>query len=164
MSTPDTEAEGTLSVTTPGEREIRTERIFRASRQRVWQAFTNPDEVAQWWGRDHRLVVERLDVEPGGRWRFVEHAPDGVFGFEGRFREVVPHERLVQTFQWDGNPGHEVVTTTDFEELGDDLTKVITTSVFHTIEERDEMVALGMANGLRESYAALDRLLARRST
>lgn len=50
----------------------------------------------------NRLEVERLEVMRGGRWRFVEHAEDGSFGFEGRFREVAPPSRLVMTFEFDG--------------------------------------------------------------
>jgi len=151
-------------VTTPGEREIHIERIFDAPRERVWQAFTDPTQVAQWWGRGNRLDIERLEVERGGHWRFVEHAPDGsAHGFEGRFREVTPPERLVQTFEWDGMPGYVAVNTAVFEDLGDGRTKVVTTSLFHTREERDGMVESGMEGGLNQSYEALDRLLARRS-
>ena len=80
-------------MTTPGDREIRTERVFDAPRALVWQAFTDPKLVAQWWGRGNKLVVERLEVERGGHWRFVEHSSEGVHGFEGRFREVTPPER-----------------------------------------------------------------------
>jgi uncharacterized protein YndB with AHSA1/START domain len=149
-----------MTVTTPTDREIRTERIFNASRDRVWRAFTDPREVAQWWGRGNQLVIEKLEVERGGHWRFVEHAPEGVTGFEGRFREVTPKERIVQTFEWDGMPGHVIVETLTLEDLGD-RTRVVTTSLFHTTEERDGMLQAGMAEGLNESYAALDRLLAK---
>jgi uncharacterized protein YndB with AHSA1/START domain len=79
-----------------------------------------------------------------------------VHGFEGRFREVSPPERVVQTFEWDGMPGHVMVTTMTLEDLGDGRTKVISTSLFHTTEERDGM----LEEGLNQSYAALDRLLA----
>jgi len=63
------------TLTTPSDREIRIERVFDAPRDLVWQAFTDPKLVAQWWGRGNKLVVERLEVERGGHWRFVEHAP-----------------------------------------------------------------------------------------
>jgi uncharacterized protein YndB with AHSA1/START domain len=148
------------TVTTPTDREIHIERIFDAPRDRVWRAFTDPALVAQWWGRGNKLVIERLEVERGGHWRFVEHSPDGVHGFEGRFREVKPPERVVQTFEWDGMPGHVVVETVTLEDLGDGRTKVVTTSLFHTTEERDGMLSSGMEQGLNQSYAALDRLLA----
>jgi uncharacterized protein YndB with AHSA1/START domain len=148
-------------LTTPTEREIRAERIFDAPRERVWRAFTDPRQIAEWWGRGHKLVVERMEVERGGHWRFVEHAPDGVHGFEGRYREVTPPERLVQTFEWDGMPGWVEVTTTTLEDLGDGRTRVVTTALFFTVEERDGMLKGGMEEGMNQSYEALDRLLAR---
>ncbi len=154
------EPAGTASVTTPTDREIRIERIFDAPRDRVWRAFTDPKLVAQWWGRGNKLIVERMEVQRGGHWRFVEHSSDGVHGFEGRYREVTPPERLVQTFEWDGMPGYVAVETVTFEDLGDGRTKVVTMSLFHTTEERDGMLRSDMEQGLNQSYAALDRLLA----
>jgi uncharacterized protein YndB with AHSA1/START domain len=147
-------------LTTPTDREIRTERVFEAPRDVVWRALTEPGLVAQWWGRGNKVVIERMEVERGGRWRFVEHA-DGVHGFEGRYRDVTPPERLVCTFEWDGMPGHVAVDTTELEDLGGGRTKIITTSLFHTTDERDGMLSSGMQQGLDQSYAALDRLLAK---
>ena len=147
------------TISTPGDREIRIERVFDAPVERVWQAFTDPELLAQWWGRGNKLVIERMEVERGGHWRFVEHSPDGVHGFEGRYREVTPRDRLVQTFEWDGMPGYVAVDTAVFEDLGDGRTKVVTTSLFHTTEERDGMLESGLADGLNQSYAALDDLL-----
>jgi len=161
MSTSDTRpATATATVSTPTDREIRIERIFDAPRDRVWRAMTEPDLVAQWWGRGNRLDIERMEVARGGHWRFVEHAPSGVHGFEGRYREVTPPERLVHTFEWDGMPGYVAVETITLEDLGDGRTRVVTTSIFHTTDERDGMLQSGMEAGLNESYAALDRLLA----
>ncbi len=157
-----TETTRRATVTLPSEREIRAERIFDVPRDRVWRAFTDPVELAQWWGRGNRLTVERMEVERGGHWRYVEHAPDGDYGFEGRYREVTPPERLVQTFEWDGMPGYVSVTTTELEDLGDGRTRVVTTAQFFTSEERDGMLDGGMEQGMNESYAALDRLLAGR--
>src|SRR5690606_22486014 len=97
----------------------------------------------------------------GGHWRFVEHSEDGVHGFEGRFREVTPPERIVRTFEWDGMPGHTILETAVFEDLGDGRTKIISTSLFFTKEEREGMLNSGMEHGLNQSYAALDALLAR---
>lgn len=160
MSTPEKTPTKALKVTTPSDREIRTERVFDAPRDRVWQAYTDPKLVAQWWGRGNKLVIERMEVERGGHWRFVEHAPEGVSGFEGRYREVTPQERIVQTFEWDGMPGYVAIDTATFEDLGNNRTKVVTTSLFHTKEERDGMLSSGMETGLSQSYEALDRLLA----
>jgi uncharacterized protein YndB with AHSA1/START domain len=152
-------AGGTTKVTTPSDREMRIERVFDAPRELVWRAFTDPDLVAQWWGRGHRLDIERDDVERGGHWRYVEHAPDGVSGFEGRYREVSAPERIVRTFEWDGAPGYVSVEDVEFADEGG-RTKMTATVQFFTKEERDGMLDSGMEEGMNESYAALDRLLA----
>jgi len=91
----------------------------------------------------------------------VEHSDHGVFGFEGRFREVTPPEKVVQTFEWDGMPGHVVVDTVTLEDLGDGRTRVVTVALFLTAEDRDGMLQSPMEEGLNQSYAALDRVLAR---
>ena len=159
MSASLKDATRNATLTTPSDREIRTERVFDAPRELVWQAFTDPKLVAQWWGRGNKLVIERLEVERGGHWRFVEHSPDGVHGFEGRFREVTRPERLVMTFEWDGMPGHVIIENVAFEEMGNNRTRVVNVSQFYSTEERDGMLASGMEGGLNQSYAALDRLL-----
>lgn len=152
---------GNASVTTPTEREIRIERVFNAPRERVWKALTDPALVAQWWGRGNNLTIERMELQRGGHWRFVEHAPEGTHGFEGRYREVTPPERIVQTVEWDGMPGHVAVESMTLEDLGDGRTRVVTVSLFHTPEERDGMLQSGMEQGLEQSYTALDQVLAR---
>ena len=164
MSTPlrrvEPEAEGLLHVTTPAPREIRMERVFVAPLELVWRAHTEPELLAQWWGRGNKLDIERFEPVRGGHWRFIEHGPEGDSGFEGRFREVTPRERMVQTFEWDGMPGYPVVNTATFEDLGDGRTRIVTTSLFYTPEERDGMLTSGMEGGLDQSYEALDRVLA----
>ena len=159
-TTTELEPMAKAKITTPGDRDIRIERIFNAPRDRVWKAMTDPKLVAQWWGRGNKLVVERMELEPGGHWRFVEHSDHGVHGFEGRFAEIAPPERVVQTFEWDGMPGHVALETMTLEDLGDGRTRLVTTSLFMTAGDRDGMLQSGMEGGLNESYAALDKVLA----
>ena len=148
-------------LTTPGDRDIRVERVFAAPREVVWRAMTDPALVAQWWGRGNKLVVERDEVVRGGHWRYVEHTPDGeAHGFEGRYREVAAPERVVRTFEWDGMPGYVVLESATLEDLGDGRTRLVSTSQFFSTEERDGMLHSGMEGGMAQSFAALDRLLA----
>jgi uncharacterized protein YndB with AHSA1/START domain len=149
-----------LSIQPEGDRELCIERIFNAPRERVWRAYTDPALVARWWGRGLPTVVERLELERGGHWRFVVESPHGTQGFEGRYREVTPPERLVQTFEWDGMPGHVSVETVTFTDLGDGRTKVTSRSLFMAGDDRDAALSSGMEEGLKDSYAALDQLLA----
>lgn len=146
-------------VTTPTDREIRVERIFNAPRETVWKAMNDPKLIAQWWGRGNKLVIEKFEPIRGGHWRFVEHSDHGVFGFEGRFREVTPPEKVVQTFEWDGMPGHVIVETMTLEDLGDGRTKLVNYSLFHTTEERDGFLGSGMEGGMNQAYQALDLVL-----
>jgi uncharacterized protein YndB with AHSA1/START domain len=148
-----------VKLTAPSAREVRYERVLDAPLPLVWRAFTEPDLVARWWGRGHRMTIERYEVERGGHWRVVEHAPEGDEGFEGRFREVLPERRLVETWEWDGLPGYVSLNTAEFEALPDDRTKVTETTLFLTTEERDGMVGEGMEQGLNMSLAALDDVL-----
>ncbi|MDX6727064.1 MAG: hypothetical protein QOK49_1869 [Baekduia sp.] len=149
-------------ITTPTDREIRIERVFNAPRERVFAAFIDPELIPEWWGpRGRTTVVDHMDVRPGGGWRFtIDDAGGDVTGFRGTYREVTPPERIVQTFEWEGMPGHVAVETAVFEDLGD-RTKVTTTSLFHTPEERDGMLSSGMEKGANETYERLEELLAR---
>ena len=153
---------GTTTLTTPSDREIVSERVFDAPRERVFEAFTDPELIPEWWGpRSTTTIVDKMEVVRGGAWRFVSRGSDGEeTGFRGTYREVVPPERIVQTFEWEGMPGHVIVETATFEDLGG-RTKVTTTSLFHTSEERDGMLASGMGSGLTESHDRLAELLAK---
>jgi uncharacterized protein YndB with AHSA1/START domain len=156
-----TTATGNRSIlTTPTDRSIRVERIFDAPRERVWRAFTDPTQLPLWWGRGNKVLIEKFELKPGGHWRFVEESEGQMHGFEGRYGEVTPPEKLVYTFEWDGLPAHTIFETTTFEDLGDGRTRVVNTSLFFTTDERNGMMAAGMEGGLNQSYAALDRLLA----
>ena len=148
-------------ITTPTDRTIHIERTFDATRDRVWRAYTDPALVAQWWGRGNPVDIEYMDVVKGGHWRYVETADGQQHGFEGRYREVTPQDRIVRTFEWDGMPGYVIIESATFVDLGDGRTKVVIDSLFYATEERDGFLASGMEGGMNASFEALDRLLAK---
>jgi uncharacterized protein YndB with AHSA1/START domain len=149
------------TVTTPAEREIRIERVFDAPRDRLFEVFTDPESIPRWWGpRGTTTVVEEMDPTRGGRWRFLMRDPEGAeTRFSGTYREVSPPDRLVQTFEWDGMPGHVSLEEITLEDLGE-RTKVVNVCTFHHATERDGMLASGMERGLNETYERLDEVLA----
>ncbi|MFC4017191.1 SRPBCC family protein [Micromonospora sp. GCM10011542] len=150
---------GDLMLDLPSDREVTLTRAFDAPRELVYAAHTQAEHLKRWWGRGNPLDVE-IDFREGGRYRFVEHAKDGNdYAFRGEFREIVVPERIVQTFEFEGMPGHVAVETLVFTER-DGQTVVTGTSRFDTKQERDGMVDSGMAQGAAESYAALERHLA----
>ncbi|HEY3725760.1 MAG TPA: SRPBCC family protein [Solirubrobacteraceae bacterium] len=150
------------TVSKPSEREIHIARVFNAPRDQVFAAYTDPQLIPEWWGpRGTPAIVDEMDVRPGGTWRFVFRDSDGTeTSFHGTYREVAPPERIVQTFEREGMPGHVSLETVTFEDLGG-RTRVTTTSLFETTSERDGMLASGMERGLNETYARLDELLER---
>ena len=125
---------------------------------------TDPALIFEWWGpRGTATEVDQMDVRPGGAWRYVVRNQDGSeTAFRGTYREIVAPERIVQTFEWEGMPGHVSVETAVLEDLGE-RTRLVSTSLFHTIEERDGMIASGMEGGAADTYNRLEELLARTS-
>jgi uncharacterized protein YndB with AHSA1/START domain len=136
------------TVTTPSELEIRVERVFDAPRAHVFSVWTDPQLIPEWWGEN--TTVEEMDVRPGGTWRFNT----GYGVVEGEFREVEPPERLVQTFQ-----NH--LQTLEFEDLGDDRTKLTQTMRFATAEERDTTMNYGVEAGAKGGFLRVDAVLQR---
>jgi uncharacterized protein YndB with AHSA1/START domain len=156
----DPSAKNYAKVKVTGEREFECERILNATRDKVWRAYTEPKLLAQWWGRGNELVVETFELKKGGHWRFVEHAEGQEHGFEGRFREIRPQDLIEMTFEWDGMPGHSLVDTYTFHDLGDGRTRLHAKSMAFTKQVMDGMLGSGMEGGMNESFDALDRLLA----
>ena len=146
-----------LTVTLPSDREILMTRTFDAPRDLVFKAMTDPKAIPRWWGPAvYSTTVDKMDVRPGGAWRFVQRGPDGnQFGFNGVYREVLPPERLVYTFEFEGMPGHVALETITFEQLPDGKTKLNDHMLFDNVEDRDGMLQSGMEGGATES---MDRL------
>jgi len=153
-----------LTVSTPSDREIVMTRVFDAPRELVFKAYTDPNAVAHWWGfRDTTTVIDKMDLKPGGQWRFIGRQPDGTeYAFRGEYREIVPPERLAYTFEYEGMPGQVLVETITFEEQ-DGKTTLTSVSVFDSVEDRDGMLATGMAEGAAESFDQMEEYLATRS-
>ena len=160
MSTTTSRHETTIAVD-PALPTIVVVREFDARPARVFRAYTDPELVAQWLG-PRRLVMEidEYDARTHGSYRYRHTDVDGTeYGFHGAFHEVRPNERIVQTFTWDGQPDGVSLEVALFEDLGG-RTRVTTTSLVHSLEARDAVLASGMAEGLTEGYAQLDELLA----
>jgi uncharacterized protein YndB with AHSA1/START domain len=140
----------------PGSSLFTTERIFNAPAEKVFRAVTDPELIAQWWGPAiYENVIEEYEPRRGGRWRFVQKGPDGSeHGFHGVIHELTPNERVVQTFEYEGAPGHPVLEQMVLVEE-DGRTRMLNRSAFLSVEDRDAMVGSGMEGGLRESH---DRL------
>lgn len=145
----------------PDNREATATRVFDAPRELVWEAMTRPEHLKQWYGpRSTTLVACEIDLRPGGTFRFVMRVPDGTeFAFSGTYREVVPPARIVNTWGWEGMPGHEAVETATFEEEGG-RTTVRLSIVFPSVEDYSGWAGSGAFGGWAESLDRLAELVA----
>lgn len=155
-----TKEKSTLTLTLPSDREILMTRDFDAPRELVFKAYTDPKSIPQWWGpRGYTTTVDKMDVRPGGVWRFVQRDQDGnEFAFNGVYREIVPPERLVYTFEFEGMRGHVMLETVTFEEH-DGKTKLTDRALFDNVEDRDGMLKSGMEQGAAETMDRFAELL-----
>jgi len=154
---------GDFSLTLPSDREIRLTRSFAAPRALVFDAWTKPEHVRNWWGcANSSLTTCEIDLRVGGAWRYVLRAPDGsVHPFKGVYREIERPDRLVHTQVYDIAPYDmcETVVTVLFAEKAGRTT--VSETILHLRQEfRDGHVASGMEGGAAESFARLEELLA----
>src|SRR5438270_10535986 len=102
-----TASKSATKVTLPSDTEILITREFDGPRELVFKAMTDPDLIPRWWGpRGHTTRVDKMDVRPGGAWRFISgtSASDET-AFRGEYREIKAPERIVQTFEWEPMAG-----------------------------------------------------------
>ena len=148
-------------IAEPGRQDIVTRRLFDAPRAVVFKAFTDPDLIARWWGpRQYETVVDRLEPHAGGTWRYVNSDAGGEYAFHGVFHDVSAPERIVQTFEFEGAPGHVALETATFEETPDGKTRFVGVALHESVEGRDAVLRSGMEAGMRETYERLDEVLA----
>lgn len=146
----------------PGTQNIVVERLFAAPRNKVFAAMTEKNKLERWWtGPGYTNRVEHLDVRDGGSWRFVQLGPNGEqFGFHGSFHMVSP-EMTIQTFEFEGlgERGHVSLQKTELIEIEPGVTKLIATSTFLSVADRDGMLQSNMEEGMQQTYNALDEVL-----
>jgi uncharacterized protein YndB with AHSA1/START domain len=145
----------------PGVPFIDVSREFDAPRDLVFRAHMDPELLAQWLG-PHRMtmIVDRYEVRDGGTWRYVHRVEDGTeYGFHGVFHGTPSPDGAVQTFEFEGAPGHVSLGSLTLEE-SDGRTVARVHSVYQSVEDRDATIAGGMEHGMTEGYQRLDELLA----
>jgi uncharacterized protein YndB with AHSA1/START domain len=138
---------------------LETERVLPAPREDVFAAFTDPGQLARWWG-PAGFSVPSLRFEPraGQSYRIEMQPPDGeLFALAGEFRRVEPPARLEYTFVWEEPDPDDVETLValSFQDLGDSTEVSLTQGPFKTEARR----ALHR-DGWRDCFERLERLLA----
>lgn len=143
--------------TTVGAKEVATTVLLGADREQAFEAWTNPEQLALWWGpRGFTNTFERFEPKPGGDWKFVMHGPDGTdYDNHNVFREVVPNEKIV--LEHTGFP--PFVLTALFEDEGGQ-TRFTFRQEFATEEVFDQVKGY-CVEGNRQNIERLQELLAK---
>jgi uncharacterized protein YndB with AHSA1/START domain len=158
---------GTATVTLPTDEQILITREFDAPRHLVYRAWTTPELVRRWWNAKRgEVTTAEIDLRPGGRWRYVMVADEGVeVGFHGEYRELVPNERIVSTEVFEGmpqTPGEPEVgtlnTLTLTERDGRTTLEILVEAPSKEI--RDAIVESGMEAGMQDALDLLEEVAA----
>jgi uncharacterized protein YndB with AHSA1/START domain len=137
---------------------LELERVMPAPREAVFAAFTNPEQLAKWWGPEG-FTIPSLDWEPrpGASYGIEMKPPDGdAFHLVGEFREVEPPERLAFTFVWEPADPDDVETLAQlsFNDRGESTAVAFRQGRFKT-EARREL----HRDGWGDTFDRLERLL-----
>jgi len=158
------------STHTQSDREIVITRVFDAPRELVFETWTDPKHITQWWGpKGFTTRVTELDLRPGGQWRYVMIGPDGTeYPATGTFREIVPAERIVTSDEFDegfekvmnANLPRGMVMTAIFEDLAG-KTKLTLRIMHESVADRRKHEEMGVIAGWNSSLECLDEYLAK---
>ncbi|HEX5418145.1 MAG TPA: SRPBCC family protein [Chloroflexota bacterium] len=160
-SNPTTRQVGKLTLTVLSDRQAQLTRVFDAPRRLIWEAISKPEHLRHWWGpRRNTMVSCELDFRSGGSYRYVLRGPDGNdYAFHGEIREVLPPERVVQTFVFEGIAGAESLEALTLTEH-DGKTTLSVISTVASLEALEGMLQSGMEEGAAETYDRLEEYLA----
>jgi len=137
-------------------------REFDASRELLFRVHTDPDLLVQWFvPRGLIMTVDRFDLRDGGTWRYQYWEADGTdYAFHGVFHGEPSTNGIVQTFEFEGRPGHVSMWTVTFSEQSG-RTLLTHNIVYQSVEDRDLDLRSGLEESVSDSVDRLDQLLAR---
>lgn len=156
---------------TTGKHELRIERVFDAPRQLVWNAWTTPELLMQWWGPGpFTSPICKVDLRVGGKYLYCMRGPDGTdYWSGGTYKEIVPLEKLVCVDAFANEHGEKIdptaygfdpifpkenVVTITFEEVGE-KTKL---TVLYVVESEAVLEIMRKVQ-MREGWeSSLDKL------
>jgi uncharacterized protein YndB with AHSA1/START domain len=150
---------GSAEVTLPSDTEIEIVRKFDAPAEIVFDVWTTPEHVRNWWGWDtDQMRVCEIDLRVGGDYRFVAGDGDREVAFRGVYQEIERPHRLVSTEVYEPYPASESINTMTLEEEGGVTTMKVVVA-HRSKEARDATIASGMEKGLQHSLDRVDKLL-----
>lgn len=152
----------TQIIAEPGLPQVVITREFDAPPEVLLRAHIDPELLVQWLGpRNMTMTIDRLDARDGGTWRYTHRDSDGnEYGFHGVYHGTPSVDGIVQTFEFEGAPGHVSLETATFE-VHNGKTLLRQNAIYQSIADRDAMVESGMEEGVTDSMERLAELVAK---
>jgi uncharacterized protein YndB with AHSA1/START domain len=142
-------------------RIIQVSRKLDAPRELVFDAFTDPDKIGQWWGPNgFTTTTKKMEFKEGGEWIFTMHGPDGT-DYPNRIMYTEINRPYLIKYDHSGNRPDEEVhfqQTIKFEEVNGQ-TKVTLNLLFPTLKAKEEAAEFGAIEGGQQTLARLGEFL-----
>jgi len=139
------------------DREIALSRLLNAPIELVWEVWTNPEHIKNWWGPNgFTNTISKMEVQPEGEWNLIMHGPDGTdYKNKSIFKEVIQHQKLV----YDHISVPKFTSTITFERVGNQ-TQLDWVMLFETKEQLIQVVkTFNAAEGLKQNVEKLQAYL-----
>jgi len=141
---------------TTANRELRITKTLKAPIDLVWEVWSKPEHIAQWWGpKGFTNTIKKMEFKEGGEWKFTMHGPDGTdYANKSVFREIIPFKKIVFEHL---NPHY--IATIIFESNGHE-THLDWTGIFDSEEILQAVIKAHKADeGLKQNIERLELYL-----
>lgn len=139
-----------------GKQDLLITREFDLPRELLFQAYVDPEIVAQWMG----TRVVKLDCKPHGSYRFVTSDPQGnKHGFNGVIHEFNENQKITRTFEMENTPFPVQLEFLEFEALTDSTSKLSMQIIYRSVADRDKMLLLPFAQGINMAHNRLQDIV-----
>ena len=139
-------------------REMQITKTFKAAINLMWEVWTNPEHIVNWWGPNgFTNTIHKMDFQEGGEWKLTMHGPDGInYPNRSIFKEIIPFKKIVfEHF----NP--HFITTVLFESKGEE-TQIDWTMIFDTVEMSETIIKAHKADaGQKQNIERLEKYLSK---
>lgn len=146
-----------MTPSNTADREVIVTRLLNAPIKLVWEAWTNPDHLKNWWGPNgFTNTITKMELYPEGQWNLIMHGPDGTdYDNESIFTEIEEQKKIV----YKHISGHEFIAVIQFEAR-DNQTHIHWQMLFESPEELQRIMSLfDISEGLQQNMNRLEDYL-----
>ena len=145
------------------EREITITRVYDAPARLLFEAYSKPEHIKQWFGpKGWPVTLCEMDFRTGGRFRFAMTGPSGKQNtpFGGEYLEIVANRKIVYDNGFETKGAGRMVVTVTYDEIGGGKTRLTIHTVFESIAMRNSHVSRGFEQGTNSGLDQLGDLVA----